>query len=149
MRSQAGGQAKMKMLFVTAAALIDDQGRILLQQRPLERSMAGLWEFPGGKVETGETPESALVRELCEELGISVSIADLAPIGFASEALGDAHLILLLYLIQTWSGAPEALHATALRWEAPSSMLALPMPPADIPLVRQLLVHLDATPPGP
>jgi 8-oxo-dGTP diphosphatase len=93
---------------VVAAALVDAQGRVLVQQRPPGKQMAGLWEFPGGKLESGETPEAALVRELAEELGIAVDPADLAPLTFASEPLGGKHLLLLLYLCRAWTGAPAA-----------------------------------------
>jgi 8-oxo-dGTP diphosphatase len=134
----------LAMLFVVAAAMIDANGKILLQQRPVGRSMAGLWEFPGGKVEAGETPEDALMREITEELGVCVAKEALTPIAFASEAVGDVHLILLLYLVDAWEGTPTALHATALRWEHPRSMRDLPMPPADLPLVTQLEVFLGA-----
>jgi 8-oxo-dGTP diphosphatase len=125
-------------LFVVAAAMMDDGGKILLQQRPSGTSMAGLWEFPGGKVEPGETPEAALVREIFEELGVTLKPQALTPIAFASEALSDQHLILLLYLVREWEGHPEALHATSLDWILPSAMHSLPMPPADRPLVNQL-----------
>ncbi|NEL27492.1 MAG: NUDIX domain-containing protein, partial [Xanthomonas perforans] len=96
------------LLFVTAAALVDPDGRVLVQQRPPGTSMAGLWEFPGGKVEPGETPEAALVRELDEELGIVVDHSCLAPAAFASEPLGERHLLLLLYALRKWDGIPEA-----------------------------------------
>jgi 8-oxo-dGTP diphosphatase len=138
----AGTNENSETLFVVAAALVADDGKILLQQRPAGRSMAGLWEFPGGKVERGETPESALVREIAEELGICITKEALAPIAFASEGIGDAHLILLLYLVEAWEGTPSALHATALRWEDPLSMRELPMPPADLPLLIQLEAFL-------
>jgi 8-oxo-dGTP diphosphatase len=123
---------------VVAAALIDGAGRILLQQRPPGAPMAGLWEFPGGKIEEGEAPEAALARELEEELGIEVAAADLRPACFASAPLGERHLILLLYLCRSWAGAPRPLHATALRWARPAEMRALPMPPADLPLIELL-----------
>jgi 8-oxo-dGTP diphosphatase len=125
-------------LFVVAAAMMDNNGKILLQQRPSGTSMAGLWEFPGGKVEPGETPEAALIREIFEELGVTLKAQALTPIAFASEALSDKHLILLLYLVREWEGHPEALHATSLDWVSPSAMHALAMPPADRPLVNQL-----------
>lgn len=116
-------------------ALVDVDGRVLLQQRPEGKAMAGLWEFPGGKVEQGELPEAALVRELREELGIDVETSCLAPATFASEALGERHLLLLLYACRKWKGTPQALHATALRWVRPLEMHGLPMPPADRPLI--------------
>ncbi len=126
------------LLPVVAAALVDLEGRVLLQQRLEGKSLAGLWEFPGGKVEPGETPEAALIRELEEELGIAVPHACLAPAAFASAPLGDRHLLLLLYVTRKWSGVPRALEATALRWVRPADMHALPMPPADRPLIGLL-----------
>lgn len=121
-----------------AAALVDRDGRILVQQRPEGLSMAGLWEFPGGKLEPGETPEQALIRELAEELAIDVDHACLAPACFASEALGDKHLLLLLYVCRKWRGTPVAQHASALRWVRPVELHALDMPPADKPLIGLL-----------
>ena len=126
-------------LLVVAAALTDGAGRILLQQRPPGKAMAGLWEFPGGKIEPGETPDAALVRELAEELGIVVAPADLAAVTFASAAIGDRVLLLLLYRCTRWRGEPVALEASALRWCLPSTMATLPMPPADVPLVAALV----------
>jgi 8-oxo-dGTP diphosphatase len=123
---------------VVAAALADADGRVLLQQRPPGRAMADLWEFPGGKVEEGERPEAALVRELREELGIAVAEADLVPACFASAPLGERHMILLLYLCRRWQREPRPLDASALRWEEPADMRALAMPPADAPLVDLL-----------
>lgn len=126
------------MLIVVAAALIDGDGRVLVQQRPLGKSMAGLWEFPGGKIDEGETPEAALVRELSEELAINVESACLAPAAFASEALGNEHLLLLLYICRKWSGTPEPLEATALKWMRPNALYTIDMPPADRPLIGLL-----------
>lgn len=123
---------------MVAAALIDGEGRILLQQRLPGREMAGLWEFPGGKVEPGELPEAALARELAEELAIVVELGDLSPACFASAPLGSSHMILLLYLCRRWSGDPQPLDASELRWERPAAMRALRMPPADAPLVDLL-----------
>ena len=126
------------LLMVVAAALVDVDGRILVQQRPVGRSMAGLWEFPGGKIEAGETPEMALIRELDEELGISVSTSCLAPAAFASEALGDNHLLMLLYICRKWEGIARAVEAPAIQWLRPLALHALPMPPADKPLIGLL-----------
>lgn len=128
----------MNILFVTAAALVDRDGRVLVQQRSHHRSMAGLWEFPGGKVEPGETPEYALIRELREELGIETEAACLAPAGFASEALGERHLVLLLYVCRKWRGIPAALDSDGIKWVRPLELHALDMPPADKPLIGLL-----------
>ncbi len=126
------------MLIVVAAALVDADGRVLLQQRAPGKSMAGLWEFPGGKVEEGETPEAALIRELDEELGIATDTACLAPATFASARIDDRPLLLLLYICRKWRGLPQPLDATALRWVRPLDMHALAMPPADVPLIGLL-----------
>ncbi|RYY47774.1 MAG: (deoxy)nucleoside triphosphate pyrophosphohydrolase [Sphingomonadales bacterium] len=123
------------MLLVVAAALIDSERRILVQQRPPGKPMAGLWEFPGGKVEPGEVPEAGLARELEEELGIGLDARGLVPLTFASEPLGERHLTLLLYTLRDWTGNPEPRHATALRWVEPSALRALDMPPADLPFI--------------
>ena len=125
-------------MIVVAAALVAPDGRVLLQQRAPGRAMAGLWEFPGGKVEPGERPEPALVRELAEEVGIEVEAGALAPAAFASADNGGRHMLLLLYLCRRWRGTPEALDASALQWVKPSELAALPMPPADVPLVAAL-----------
>ena len=126
------------LLTVVAAALIARDGRVLVQQRPAGKSLAGLWEFPGGKVERGEAPAAALVRELEEELGIAVDPADCHPLTFASEALADRHLLLLLYRVDRWRGEPRALEAPALRWATATELADLPMPPADRPLIAAL-----------
>ena len=123
------------ILFVTAAALIDRDGRVLVQKRSPDRSMAGLWEFPGGKCEDGERPEDALIRELHEELGIETHASCLAPATFASERLGDRHLLLLLYVCRKWRGIAQPLDAEALKWAYPRELHALAMPPADKPLI--------------
>lgn len=126
-------------LIVVAVALVDADGRVLLQQRPQGKSLAGLWEFPGGKLEPGETPEAALVRELEEELGIATHASCLAPATFASAPLEDGpHLLMLLYVCRKWQGQPQALHASALHWCRPAQMYALDMPPADLPLIGLL-----------
>ena len=129
---------KNPTMTVVAAALVDGDGRVLLQQRAPGRHMAGLWEFPGGKVEPGERPEQALVRELAEELGIETEIACIAPATFASAPLGERHLLLLLYICRKWRGEPRPLDATALKWVRPNQMFALDMPPADTPLIGLL-----------
>lgn len=126
------------MLFVVAAALTNQVGEILLQKRPEGKQMAGLWEFPGGKVEPGESPEIALVRELKEELGLDVDSADLIPCAFASEPLQERHLLMLLYICRDWTGDPQPHESPELRWLKPADMSRLPMPPADRPLVQAL-----------
>ena len=132
------GKPQKTSLVVVAAALVDRDGRLLVQQRPEGLSMAGLWEFPGGKLEPGETPEQALIRELGEELAIDVDHACLAPACFASDMLGDRHLLLLLYVCRKWRGTPIAQHASALRWVRPVELHGLDMPPADKPLIGLL-----------
>src|SRR5688572_20247584 len=129
---------KKPTMTVVAAALVDGDGRVLLQQRRPGRAMAGLWEFPGGKVESDERAEAALARELEEELGIKVDAAALAPACFASAPLGDCHMILLLYICRSWTGQPRPLDASALRWLRPAEMHGLAMPPADLPLIPML-----------
>lgn len=134
-----GSRAKSKELqLVVAAALIDADGRVLVQQRPPGKPMAGLWEFPGGKIDFGETPEAALRRELAEELGIAIDESCLAPAVFASEAMADRHLLLLLYVLRKWPGSPEARHASAIKWLRPVELHRLDMPPADRPLIGLL-----------
>ena len=130
--------ANVPTITVVAAALLNAEGRALLQQRPPGRHMAGLWEFPGGKIEPGELPEAALIRELNEELGIAIDSACLSPATFASASLGEKHLLLLLYICRKWRGTPQPLEASALIWVHPKEMLALPMPPADKPLIGLL-----------
>jgi 8-oxo-dGTP diphosphatase len=132
------GMADKPLLLVAAAALIDIDGRVLICQRPKGKSMADLWEFPGGKVEAGETPEACLIRELAEELGITVTHACLAPFVFASHAYGDFHLLMPLYLIRRWEGRPEAREHQAIKWVKPTALGGYPMPPADTPLVAWL-----------
>ena len=125
-------------LFVVAAALVTQDARVLVQQRPPGKPMAGLWEFPGGKVEPGELPEAALARELAEELGLAIDPRHLKPVTFASESLGERHLILLLYLLRQWEGTPESRHASALAWVKPAELRRLEMPPADLPFADSL-----------
>ena len=125
-------------LIVAAAALVDRDGRVLVQRRPVDKAHGGLWEFPGGKLEPGETPEAALIRELEEELAIAVPCGCLSPAAFASLPLADRHLLLLLFVARKWTGAPRALAASALRWVRPTELHALDMPPADKPLVALL-----------
>lgn len=120
---------------VVAALMADSDGRVLVQQRPPGTAMAGLWEFPGGKIEPGETPEIALARELHEELGIIVAPEDCIPMTFASAGLGSKHLLLLMFRCRQWQGEPRALHASALRWASVDALYDLPMPPADLPLL--------------
>jgi 8-oxo-dGTP diphosphatase len=126
------------MLLVAAAALVDADGRVLICQRPQGKQLAGLWEFPGGKVEPGETPEGCLMRELEEELGIQVTHACLAPFVFASHEYEGFHLLMPLYLCRRWSGQMKALEHKALAWVKPSKLTDYPMPPADAPLVAWL-----------
>ncbi len=128
----------MKTILVVAAALVDSDGRVLIAQRPEGKQLAGLWEFPGGKVEPGETPETALIRELEEELGIIVKQACLAPFVFASHTYESFHLLMPLYLIRRWEGEPEAKEHKAIKWVRPNDMRNYPMPPADDPLVAWL-----------
>lgn len=130
--------AARPMLLVAAAALIDADGRVLMASRPPGKTMSGLWEFPGGKVAAGETPEAALVRELDEELGIDVGESCLAPIAFASHDYDTFHLLMPLYAVRQWQGTPAPREGQMLRWVRTAAMSGLPMPPADIPLVALL-----------
>ena len=125
----------MKLLLVTAVALIDVDGRILLAQRPEGTSLAGLWEFPGGKVELGETPEAALIRELREELGIDTKESCLAPLTFASHSYDDFHLLMPLFACRRWQGIPTPREGQTLAWVRAADLRNYPMPPADIPLI--------------
>jgi 8-oxo-dGTP diphosphatase len=125
----------LKLLLVTAVALIDVDGRILLAQRPEGKSLAGLWEFPGGKVETGETPEAALIRELREELGIDTKESCLAPLTFASHSYDDFHLLMPLFACRRWQGIPTPREGQTLAWVRAADLRNYPMPPADIPLI--------------
>jgi 8-oxo-dGTP diphosphatase len=130
--------AKQPIVLVAAVALVDADGRVLIAQRPPGKSMAGLWEFPGGKVRAGETPEMALVRELKEELGIDVTESCLGAFTFASHRYDDFHLLMPLYLCRKWAGVPVARHHSALKWVRPASLADYAMPPADKPLVAML-----------
>ena len=129
----------MKLLLVVAVALIDADGRILLAQRPPGKSMAGLWEFPGGKIEPGERPEDTLIRELHEELGIEVKAACLAPLTFASHAYEDFHLLMPLYVCRRWTGNVQGREGQSLKWVRPRNLRDYPMPPADEPLIPHLI----------
>lgn len=124
-----------KILLVAACALIDTDGRILLAQRPEGKSLAGLWEFPGGKVEAGETPEETLVRELDEELGITTRIPCLAPLTFASHTYDSFHLLMPLYICRRYEGIPRGREGQAIKWVRPLALRDYPMPPADEPLI--------------
>jgi len=126
------------LLLVVAVALVDADRRVLIAQRPEGKSMAGLWEFPGGKVEPGESPEAALIRELQEELGIETKEACLAPVSFASHSYESFHLLMPLYACRKWQGEPQAREHVALRWVRPQNLRDYPMPPADEPLIAAL-----------
>lgn len=128
----------MKTVLVSAVALVDRDGRILLAQRPEGKSMAGLWEFPGGKVEQGETPEVALIRELQEELGIDTWASCLAPLTFASHSYDDFHLLMPLFICRKWEGIARPQEGQSLKWVFVSDLRNYPMPPADIPLIAIL-----------
>ena len=128
----------MKTVLVSAVALIDLDGRVLLGQRPEGKSMAGLWEFPGGKVEPGETPEVALIRELQEELGIDTWASCLAPLTFASHSYDDFHLLMPLFACRKWKGTPQSREGQALQWVRPNQLNDYPMPAADKPLIPVL-----------
>ena len=125
----------MKILLVAAVALIDPDGRVLLAQRPEGKSLAGLWEFPGGKVEPGESPETALIRELHEELGIETKSSCLAPLTFASHAYEAFHLLMPLFVCRRWEGIVQGREGQALAWVRPNDLRDYPMPPADLPLI--------------
>ena len=125
----------MKILLVSAVALIDSEGRVLLAQRPAGKALAGLWEFPGGKVEPSETPEAALIRELHEELGIDTWKSCLAPLTFASHSYEDFHLLMPLFACRRWDGIVQGREGQALAWVRPDRLRDYPMPPADLPLI--------------
>src|SRR6202163_1137149 len=132
----------LEVILVAACALIDSDGRVLIAQRPQGKSMAGLWEFPGGKVETGERPEQSLIRELKEELGIVVKEDCLAPLTFASHDYTDFHLLMPLYVCRRWEGAVQAKEGQRLKWVRPNRLRDYPMPPADEPLISHLMTLL-------
>ena len=131
-----------KIVLVAACALVDADGRVLVAQRPAGRPMAGLWEFPGGKVEDGEAPEQSLIRELKEELGIVVNEACLAPLTFASHAYPDFHLLMPLYVCRRWEGQVAASEGQKLAWVKPNRLRDYAMPPADVPLISHLMALL-------
>jgi 8-oxo-dGTP diphosphatase len=132
----------VKVVLVAACALIDADGRVLIAQRPPGKPMAGLWEFPGGKVDAGERPEIALIRELKEELGIVVNEACLAPLTFASHSYADFHLLMPLYVCRRWEGTVSPLEGQTLAWVRPNRLKDYPMPPADVPLISHLTTLL-------
>ena len=124
----------LPLVHVSAVALVDTDGRVLLAQRPEGKPMAGLWEFPGGKIKAGETPEQALIRELHEELAIDTAESCLAPIGFTSHSYDSFHLVMLLFACRKWTGSPRAVEGGALQWVRPKQLRNHPMPAADLPL---------------
>ncbi|MDR3527357.1 MAG: 8-oxo-dGTP diphosphatase MutT [Rhizomicrobium sp.] len=128
----------VKLVLVAACALIDSDGRVLIAERPADKAMGGLWEFPGGKFEAGERPEEALIRELQEELGITVKEACLAPFSFASHSYADFHLLMPLFICRRWEGTPQPREHMALKWVWAKDLPNYPMPPADIPLIPML-----------
>jgi 8-oxo-dGTP diphosphatase len=134
-----GRAENLKTVLVAACALVDADGRVLIAQRPPGKAMAGLWEFPGGKVEAGERPEQSLMRELNEELGIVVEEACLAPLTFASHVYPDFHLLMPLYICRRWEGIVAAQEGQALAWVRPNRLRDYPMPPADEPLISHLM----------
>lgn len=129
----------MKLLLVVAVALVDADGRVLIAQRPEGKAMAGLWEFPGGKIESGERPEETLIRELREELGIAVKEACLAPLTFASHGYADFHLLMPLFICRRWDGQVQPHEHAQLKWVRPNTLRNYPMPPADEPLIPHLI----------
>lgn len=134
----------MRIVLVVAAALIDEAGQILVTQRPEGKSLAGLWEFPGGKIEPGETPEAALCRELDEEIGVTVAPEALEPLTFASHTYDDFHLMMPLYVVRRWGGVPRPIEVADLRFVTPDALSTLEMPAADVPLVESLQAKFRA-----
>jgi 8-oxo-dGTP diphosphatase len=132
------GAAGRRLVLVAACALVDVDGRVLVAQRPPGKPMAGLWEFPGGKLHAGETPERCLIRELKEELGVDTEASCLAPLTFASHGYDGFHLLMPLFVCRVWRGDPAPQEGQALRWLRPRELRALPMPPADLPLIPVL-----------
>ena len=130
--------AQSRLVLVAACALVDPDGRVLIAQRPPDKSMAGLWEFPGGKVEQGERPEDTVIRELHEELSITIKEACLAPLTFASHAYPDFHLLMPLYICRRWEGTVMPREGQAIKWVRPRDLNSFPMPPADLPLIPML-----------
>ena len=128
-----------RIVLVVACALVDADGRVLVAQRPEGKALAGLWEFPGGKLEPGERPEESLIRELAEELGITVKAACLAPLTFASHGYETFHLLMPLYVCRRWEGTPTGREGQAIRWMKPARLRDLPMPPADAPPIAHLI----------
>ena len=128
-----------RLVLVVACALIDADRRVLIAQRPEGKAMAGLWEFPGGKIEAGERPEETLIRELGEELGIAVQEACLAPLTFASHSYEDFTLLMPLWVCRRWEGTPQGREGQALKWVLPTKLRDYPMPPADEPLIPALI----------
>ena len=135
---ETGGAPVLPIVLVSAVALVDSDGRVLLAQRPPGKAMAGLWEFPGGKVKPGESPEAALIRELQEELAIDTKESCLAPFTFASHSYEDFHLLMPLYVCRRWWGTVRAVEHQALAWVRPAKLRDYPMPPADKPLIAML-----------
>jgi 8-oxo-dGTP diphosphatase len=129
----------LKLLLVVAAALVDADNRVLIAQRPKGKHLAELWEFPGGKIDAGERPEDAMIRELSEELGVTVKAACLAPLTFASHAYDDFHLLMPLYVCRRWEGFVQPLEGQALKWARAKELRNYPMPPADAPLIPHLV----------
>ena len=144
MEEEPAKLADTDILLISAVALIDRDGRVLMAQRPEDKPMAGLWEFPGGKIEPGETPETALIRELKEELGINTAASCLAPLSFASHSYSATnnqaafHLLMMLYVCRRWQGRPQPIEGGALKWVWPQKLRDYPMPEADIPLIAAL-----------